>query len=101
MRRAVLEEAPLYGDFHRFLPVLAERLGFAVREVSVGQHPRATAPLVRAPGAYLWRALDIPSIFFLSPFTRAALSGYSAEWEASSAPLGPEYYSWWLFSTSS
>ena len=73
MRRAVLEEAPLYGDFHRFLPVLAERLGFAVREVLVGRHPRATAPLVRPPGAYLWRALDILSIFFLSRFTRRPL----------------------------
>jgi hypothetical protein len=73
MRRAVLEEIPLYGDFHRYLPVLADRLGFAVREVPASQHPSKVAPLIHAPRLYLWRAMDILSIFFLSRFTRRPL----------------------------
>ena len=37
--RRVLEEIQLYGDQHRFLPVLADRKGFRVREVDVRQSP--------------------------------------------------------------
>src|SRR6266403_2034042 len=37
MRRRVLEEIALYGDQHRFLPVLATRQGFRVVEVDVQQ----------------------------------------------------------------
>lgn len=40
LRRAVLEEVPLYGELHRFLPVLAAARGFAVDEVPVRHEPR-------------------------------------------------------------
>jgi hypothetical protein len=73
MRRGVIEEIPLYGDFHRYLPVLASRLGFAVREVPATQHPSKVAPVIHKPQLYLWRAMDILSIFFLSRFTRQPL----------------------------
>jgi hypothetical protein len=73
MRREVAHEVPLYGDFHRYLPVLADRLGFVVREVPVRQHPRATAPVVHSPLTYLYRSLDLLTIFFLSRFTRRPL----------------------------
>jgi dolichol-phosphate mannosyltransferase len=73
LRREVLAELPLYGEFHRYLPVLAERLGFAVREVEARRHPAAHESGVHAPRLYLWRALDVLSIFFLSRFTRRPL----------------------------
>jgi len=73
MRREVLDDVPLYGDFHRFLPILAERVGFAIREVPVGPHPQTLGVSLRPPRAYLWRALDILSIFFVSRFTRRPL----------------------------
>lgn len=72
LRREVLEEIPLYGDFHRYLPVLAERVGFKVQEVAARQHPRSTSPGYHLLD-YLWRVLDIVSIFFLSRFTRHPL----------------------------
>jgi hypothetical protein len=72
IRREVLQEIPLYGDFHRYLPVLAERVGFRVQEVSAREHPRASGYRYRAAD-YLWRGLDILSIFFLSRFTRRPL----------------------------
>lgn len=78
MRRQVLAEVPLYGDFHRFLPVLAERVGFAVRELPVRQDRRAHAPRVYRPRTYLWRALDILSMFFLAHFTRRPLRLFGA-----------------------
>ena len=72
IRGEVLQEISLYGDYHRYLPVLAERQGFSVREVPAREHREATAVLYR-PSDYLWRGLDILSIFFLSRFTRHPL----------------------------
>ncbi len=78
VHREVLAELPLYGDFHRFLPVLAERVGFAVREIPVPQDGRAAAPLVYRPRTYLYRLLDLLSMFFLSHFTRRPLRLFGA-----------------------
>ncbi len=72
-RREVFRELPLYGDFHRYMPVLAERLGFSVREIEARRHAAAREASVHAPSLYLWRALDVLSIFFLSRFTRRPL----------------------------
>jgi hypothetical protein len=72
-RREVIDEIPIYGDFHRYLPMLADRLGFVVRELPAVRHPRAHAPLIHHPTIYLWRALDLLSITFLSRFTRYPL----------------------------
>jgi hypothetical protein len=73
LHRQVAGETPLYGDLYRYLPLLAERLGFRVQEIPAAQHSRATAPVVHAPRIYLWRAIDILSIFFISRFTRHPL----------------------------
>jgi glycosyltransferase involved in cell wall biosynthesis len=78
LRREVVAEMPLYGDFHRFLPVLVHRAGFAVREVPTPQDARARAPRVYRVRTYLWRMLDILSIFFLSYFTRRPLRLFGA-----------------------
>ncbi len=69
MRREVLRDLPLYGDFFRFLPVLALREGYSVVEVDGEQHPRDTALRVYSPGVYLRRAIDVFGLFFLSRFT--------------------------------
>ena len=73
LRRSVAEETPLYGDFHRYLPLLAERLGFRVEEIPARQHPDAHPQAVHSPLLYLWRAIDVLSIFFISRFTRHPL----------------------------
>ncbi len=69
MHRRVIEETPLYGDFFRFLPLLAEREGFTVVEVEARQHPGDDEPRVYSPGVYLRRALDLLGLFFLLRFT--------------------------------
>lgn len=40
-RREVLHDVNLYGEMHRFLPVLAAWVGATITEVEVGHHPRA------------------------------------------------------------
>jgi dolichol-phosphate mannosyltransferase len=73
MRRTILEDLPLYGDFFRFLPVLARREGFAVVEVEVAQHPEDQRARVYAPGVYLRRLIDLLGLFFILRFTHKPL----------------------------
>jgi hypothetical protein len=69
MRAEVLRELPLYGDFHRFLPLFAIREGFRVREVAAPQHPADVRSGVFGPGIYLRRLVDLLGLFFLLRFT--------------------------------
>ena len=73
MKRRVLEEISLYGDQHRFLPVLANRQGFRVSEVDVGQSPLDRYSGGYATREYAHRALDIFTVFFLVRFTKKPL----------------------------
>jgi hypothetical protein len=73
MRREVLEEMPLYGDFFRFLPLLALRDGYRVEEVESPQHPGDLPTRVYPPGVYVRRLIDILGLFFLLRFTEKPL----------------------------
>jgi hypothetical protein len=73
MNSKVLAEVPLYGDFHRYLPILAQRLGFDVQERPSQQHPEAKPRTIHSPLVYLWRAIDVLTVFFISRFTRHPL----------------------------
>ena len=73
MRRRVLEEVPLYGDFFRFLPLLTEAEGFRVQEVEVPRHPDDARTRVYAPGIYVRRLLDLLAFFFVTRFTQKPL----------------------------
>ena len=71
--RQVAEEVSFYGDQHRFLPVLAYRMGFDVKGVSVRQSAHNRAPRLRGPGAYTRSLLDILNVVFLTRFTKKPL----------------------------
>jgi hypothetical protein len=73
MRREVLEEVPLYGDFFRFLPYLAERQGFRVVEVSVPQHPQDRPSRIYPAGIYVRRMVDVLGLMFLLRFIQKPL----------------------------
>lgn len=68
-RRQVVEELPLYGEFHRFVPVLAADLGFRIGEVAVRHRSRrhGTSKYLSA-----WRfpktLLDLLTVLFLTRF---------------------------------
>lgn len=73
MRRKVADEVQLYGDLHRFFPLLAYRQGFKVVEVPVRQSPRDSGRRIYGPGVYLRRLLDILTLFFIFKFTKRPL----------------------------
>ena len=73
MRRQVLEVVPVYGDLFRFLPILAEREGFRVEEVTVTPHSDDRRTRVYSPAVYLRRLIDLLGLFFLVRFTTKPL----------------------------
>jgi glycosyltransferase involved in cell wall biosynthesis len=73
MKRKVAEEIQLYGDLHRFIPVLADQRGFKIAEIPVRQSPHDAKRRVYGPGVYLRRLLDILTLYFLYKFTRKPL----------------------------
>lgn len=72
-RRQVIDEVPVYGDQHRFLPVLAQRRGFRVIETDVAQSTRDSFRRIYRPGVYPRRVLDVLTVFFLVKFTKKPL----------------------------
>jgi glycosyltransferase involved in cell wall biosynthesis len=66
--RRVLEEVPLYGDLHRFIPILADKRGFKVREVCLEQSLKEKRVRTYSPGQYLRRIIDLVTVFFLVKF---------------------------------
>jgi glycosyltransferase involved in cell wall biosynthesis len=42
MRRELAEDLPLYGEMHRFVPVLAQQCGARLAQIPVQHHPRRT-----------------------------------------------------------
>ena len=71
--RRVAEEIHLYGDLHRFFPVMVHRQGFRVIEIKVKQSKNDIHPRIYAPGVYIRRLLDLLTIFFLVKFTKKPL----------------------------
>ena len=72
-RRDVLRDIPLYGDFARFLPLLAIYNGYNVVEVPSPQHPSDLPRRVYGPGVYVRRLIDILGLYFLLRFTEKPL----------------------------
>ena len=73
MQPAAARELEIYGDLHRFIPIIAQSQGLNVVEVDVPQSERQSKLRVEAPGAYLRRLLDLLTVFFLVKFTRKPL----------------------------
>jgi len=73
LTRQVAAEIQLYGDLHRFLPLLAFQKGFRILEVNVPQHVADYTVRFYKPGLYTRRLLDILTIVFLVKFTKKPL----------------------------
>ncbi len=73
LKRRVAEELNIYGDQHRFLPLLAAQQGFKVLELDAAQAKEDTFKRVYSPGVYIRRMLDILTIVFIVKFTRKPL----------------------------
>lgn len=69
MRREVAQGLELYGELHRYLPVLAQWRGFRVHEVDVRHHSRRHGS-TKFGRARFWRGfLDLVTVKFLTTYT--------------------------------
>jgi glycosyltransferase involved in cell wall biosynthesis len=72
-RREVVQEIRLYGELHRFIPVLAAWRGFEVTEIPVHHRARRFGRS-KFGSARLWRGfLDLLTVLFLTRYTRRPL----------------------------
>jgi glycosyltransferase involved in cell wall biosynthesis len=73
MRSEVFDELHLYGNFHRFIPILAMRAGFRVKEVDVPQRKEDSRARVFNLTIHLAVLLDLLTLFFLTRFAHKPL----------------------------
>jgi glycosyltransferase involved in cell wall biosynthesis len=66
MKREVVDGVVLYGDRHRFLPVLASERGFAVGELPVHHRPRRFGSSKYGVGRFLRGFIDLGVVWFLA-----------------------------------
>jgi dolichol-phosphate mannosyltransferase len=67
-RREVLGELRLYGELHRFVPVLAAARGFRVGEVAIHHRPRQYGRSKYGMARFLKGFLDLLTVKFLTGF---------------------------------
>ena len=77
-RKEILDVVDLYGDQHRFLPVLTSHRGFKVKEIEAPQTTQDTFQSHLSVGTYVNRLLDLVAVFFLTKFTRKPLRFFGA-----------------------
>jgi glycosyltransferase involved in cell wall biosynthesis len=67
-RRPVLDEVDIYGELHRFIPVLAEARGFRVGEIVVNHRPRRFGRSKYGLSRLFKGFLDLLTVRFLTGF---------------------------------
>jgi dolichol-phosphate mannosyltransferase len=67
-REEVLDEIQLYGEFHRFTPVLADAKGFRVGEIVVNHRPRQFGRSKYGWERFLRGFLDLLTVKFLTAY---------------------------------
>jgi glycosyltransferase involved in cell wall biosynthesis len=77
-RRAVTESVRLYGDLHRFIPVLAHQQGFRITELPVGHHPRYAGSSKYGGKRIPQGFLDFGTVLFLTNYVRRPLHLFGA-----------------------
>jgi glycosyltransferase involved in cell wall biosynthesis len=74
-RREIIEDThlKLYGEFHRFVPVMAHWRGFRVTEIKVIHHPRKFGVSKFGAGRFTRGLIDLLNVLFLTTFLRKPL----------------------------
>ncbi len=72
-RREVVTEIALYGELHRYIPVLASRKGFRVGELAVEHHARPHGRSKYGWDRYYKGLLDLITVLFITRYTRRPL----------------------------
>jgi len=72
-RREVARMLRVYGEQHRYIPVLADRLGFRIAEKEVRHHPRRHGASKYGSARFLNGFLDLLTVMFLGTSQRNPL----------------------------
>ena len=72
-RREVIDELRIYGELHRFIPVLAAGRGFRITEMKVQHHQRKYGVSKFGAKRFTRGFLDLLSVLFLTTFMRTPL----------------------------
>jgi dolichol-phosphate mannosyltransferase len=67
-RREVLDEIHIYGELHRFIPVLAAARGFRVTEIPIHHRPRQFGKSKYGAARFVKGFLDLLTVKFLTGF---------------------------------
>lgn len=77
-RREVLEQIAIYGELHRYIPVLASRRGFLVGEIEVRHHARRHGVSKYGWDRFYKGLLDLITVLFITKYTRRPLHLFGA-----------------------
>jgi hypothetical protein len=67
-RAEVLENVRLYGDLHRFVPVMAHHLGYSVTEIPVNHRPRLHGSSKFGAERYVRGFFDLLTVTFMGRY---------------------------------
>jgi glycosyltransferase involved in cell wall biosynthesis len=69
-RREVYEQVPLYGELHRYVPVMAHSLGYRIGEIPVNHRPRTHGRSKYGFERYVRGFLDLLTVLMLTRYGR-------------------------------
>jgi glycosyltransferase involved in cell wall biosynthesis len=69
-RRTVTDAVRLYGELHRFIPVLAQQQGFRIAELAVQHHPRRAGVSKYGAKRLLKGFIDFSTVLFLTTYLK-------------------------------
>jgi len=72
-RRQVIKEIPVYGELHRYLPVLAHWKGYLVDEIAVTHHPRKFGYSKFGITRFFNGFFDLLTVLFITRFKQKPL----------------------------
>jgi len=72
-RREVVKEVRVYGELHRYIPVLAHWQGFRIGEIAVQHNPRKYGKTKYGMGRFWKGFLDLLTVLFTTRYTQRPL----------------------------
>lgn len=75
-RREVIEEIKVYGEMHRYIPVLASYRGFRVGEIEVEHHRRKHGKSKYGPSRFLSGFFDLLTVIMLTRYNSKPLHAF-------------------------
>jgi glycosyltransferase involved in cell wall biosynthesis len=72
-RKEVVKEIKIYGELHRYIPVLAHGLGFKIGEIQVQHHPRKYGKTKFGIGRFWKGFLDLLTVLFTTRYLQRPL----------------------------